>query len=115
MAEEKSPDIILEDLHKLIVNERLVRTPQQFGAKADGVTDDTDAIQQAVDSGDYIMIPAGNYLMNGTVTINNKKNFCLDARATKITYKGNSYPFELIRCVNCEFHFGSIDSRDSDY
>lgn len=44
-------------------------TPQKFGAKADGVTDDTQAIQAAIDSlppsGGIVHFPAGTYLVNG--------------------------------------------------
>lgn len=36
-------------------------TPQMFGAKADGVTDDTNAVQAALDCGGEIYFPAGRY------------------------------------------------------
>ena len=41
-----------------------------FGAKADGVTDDTDAFQAAVDSGRPIVyVPYGRYVINGRVFV----------------------------------------------
>lgn len=36
-------------------------TPQMFGAKADGTTDDTDAIQAALDCGGTVFFPTGRY------------------------------------------------------
>ena len=39
-------------------------TPQMYGAKGDGVTDDTEAIQQALDHGGTIYFPEGTYLIN---------------------------------------------------
>ena len=41
-------------------------TPQMFGAKADGVTDDTKAIQDALDYSSFIYIPDGVYMINGS-------------------------------------------------
>ena len=46
-------------------------TPQMFGAYGDGVHDDTIALQNAIDSYDYIEIPSGVYLVS-QVTINEK-------------------------------------------
>lgn len=59
--------------YKLIENAQSsadnVITPQDFGAKADGVTDDTQAIQAALDSvpssGGVVVFPAGVYLVSG--------------------------------------------------
>lgn len=48
---------------------------KDFGAVGDGITDDTDAIQTAaayaVANGRSLYIPAGTYLMAGTVTVGN--------------------------------------------
>lgn len=48
-------------------------TPQMFGAKGDGVTDDTAAFQNAIDSGRNIYVPLSNgqrYLITETLTFN---------------------------------------------
>lgn len=48
--------------------------PQQFGAKADGTTDDTGAINDAIESAisrgiGAVYLPPGHYLVNGTISI----------------------------------------------
>lgn len=43
-------------------------TPQNYGAVGDGVTNDTTAVQDAIDSGDLVYIPPGDYLV-GALTI----------------------------------------------
>lgn len=44
-------------------------TPQMYGAKGDGVTDDTDAFSNMINehnkTGNYIYIPKGTYIING--------------------------------------------------
>lgn len=40
-------------------------TPQMFGAVADGFTDDTEAVQKAVDMSLSVYFPEGTYLING--------------------------------------------------
>lgn len=44
-------------------------TPQMYGAAGDGVTDDTNAIQSAIDSGSVVIMPRGTYLVTDTLTI----------------------------------------------
>lgn len=70
-------------------------TPQQFGAKADGVTDDTNAINLALQNLDYVVFN-GNYLIsddilmkkNQTIHFNNKSSLILKQSATlKINYR----------------------------
>lgn len=43
-------------------------TPQMFGAKGDGVADDTDAIQDAIDSGYPVYVPSGIYCVTAPLT-----------------------------------------------
>lgn len=45
-------------------------TPQMFGAKGDGVTDDTEAIQNAFNSGEKIFFPKGTYCVSVGDTAN---------------------------------------------
>lgn len=44
-------------------------TPQMFGAKADGINDDKDAINKALQSSKVVKLPIGKYRVSGTVTI----------------------------------------------
>lgn len=50
-----------ESLSKIEVLTESFTTPQMFGAVGDGVTDDTAAIQAALDNGGLIYFPAGVY------------------------------------------------------
>jgi polygalacturonase len=47
--------------------------PQAFGAKGDGVTDDTAAFQAAINAGD-ILIPAATYVIAGSVSVPDYRN-----------------------------------------
>lgn len=44
-------------------------TPQMFGAVGDGVADDTDAVQAALDNGGVIYFPAGRYKTTRLLTV----------------------------------------------
>lgn len=44
-------------------------TPQMFGAKGDGVADDTAAIQNAVNSGMNVHIPKGEYIVTAPIIV----------------------------------------------
>lgn len=48
---------------------REIKTPKDFGAKADGETDDWAAIQEAMDTGGHIYFPPGIYRVSKTLTV----------------------------------------------
>lgn len=53
-------------------------TPQMFGAKGDGVTDDTVAFQSAIDSGRKLYVPMSNgqiYLITDTIVVSGNRQF----------------------------------------
>ena len=51
-------------LEETIADYKNYVTPQMFGAKADGTTDDTQAIQLALDASSYVYIPDGTYMID---------------------------------------------------
>ena len=63
-------------------------TPQQYGAKGDGVTDDTAAINECLASNSLVYIPNGTYLIDAAIGVKpkSKQTVQLDANAT---LKGN--------------------------
>lgn len=48
-------------------------TPQMFGAKGDGMTDDTEAILKALSAHDTIVFPCGTYLVSSKIHITEQK------------------------------------------
>ena len=55
-----------------------ILTPQQFGAKADGATDDTEAIQKAINAvfargGGIVFFPRGVYALAGVYKLGMQK------------------------------------------
>jgi hypothetical protein len=48
-------------------------TPQAFGAKGDGVTDDTAAFQSVLNAGD-VLVPPATYLINGNIYVPSYRN-----------------------------------------
>lgn len=58
--------------------------PQMFGAVGDGIADDTDAIQAALDVGGDVYIPAGRYKITKTLFINSNTSVVGDGEGTVI-------------------------------
>lgn len=105
-------------------------TPQMYGAHADGVTDDTTAIQTAVNTNNIVFIPYGNYLISAPIQINSN-NKIISNKASLLCSNGiglegdtvvnfsieglifkNSY--NAIKLVNCSyFSIDNINVYDS--
>ena len=97
-------------------------TPQMFGAKGDGVTDDTAAIQAAMDAHYNVYIPDGVYLVdgwyqdfayspNGGIKLHTGQRVYMSADcAIQVkTNNGAFYnAFNVTDCYNVEIHGGHI-------
>ena len=66
------------------VEEKLAQyvSVKDFGAVGDGVTDDTDAIVNALNASDAVYFPAGTYLTIGGINIKDKSLFGVPTNAT---------------------------------
>lgn len=77
------------------IDKSLVKDVRWFGAKGDGVTDDSAAIQAAANTGSLYFTP-GNYLVTKEITINTTKDCVISGSSradTSITYSGNGTLF----------------------
>lgn len=83
-------------------------TPQMYGAKADGITNDAVAIQSAIDSGNYVFFPKGDYLIAAPVNIYGKSQWSFNAENANIIYTGNDYAFKYRALRNSVLRFGTI-------
>lgn len=64
-------------------------TPQMFGAKGDGVTDDTDAIKAALAASDLVYFPSGTYVVKGSLTVANTTLVGAGANTTVLKFAEN--------------------------
>lgn len=94
-------------------------TPQMFGAKADGTTNDSKAIQDAIDSGISVFLPKGIYNI-GENTLNFSKfdqghsySFIMDINAV-INYSGTNCAVKILKYGISEFKIGTINAENGD-
>jgi len=66
-------------------------TPQMFGAKADGVTDDTTAIQTALNQGGVVYFPSGRYKVTKQLNALKPCKIVMDGFYPS-SYDGGDYP-----------------------
>lgn len=71
-SQNKSSEEKKQARDNIDASENFYVTPQMFGAKGDGVTDDTAAFQAAINSGHYVYVPLNNgqrYVITDTLVI----------------------------------------------
>lgn len=57
-----------------------------FGAKGDGVTDDTTAVQAALNTGKSVLVPAGEYRVTSALYVTNKSGFVIEMQGALVPY-----------------------------
>lgn len=78
-------------------------TPQDFGAKGDGINDDTDAINAAITSGiKTIVIPNGNYRVSKPISIFNE-GITIVGTGGRIIVDDNTYTLFAVRASHVTF------------
>lgn len=114
--------IAVGDLYATIVNDNVVNV-KQYGAKGDGTTDDSDAIQACLDNSKNIIFTKANYYI--TKSLNISSNIRIDGQGAKIftdiesntinTFTGSN----LTNVEICNFEFDgsyrSISIENSTY
>ena len=66
-------------------------TPEMYGAKGDGVTDDTVAFQNAIDSGKRIFVPSGSYKITTITFIQGTRMIGAGMSKTKVISEASDY------------------------
>ena len=67
-------------------------TPQMYGAKADGSTDDTAALKLAFTSGKNVYLPEGTYITNEPLYINVEQSTLTGASSRSVIKAGSKFP-----------------------
>lgn len=105
-------DVLVYNGQELEVNTGFINAKTDFGAKGDGTTDDTvalqNAINEAVSTRTMLYIPSGDYLITQPLTITNAAYFYILAVGCYLRYTGTDYCFKLSHCQYCDFKFGYI-------
>lgn len=81
--------------YKKIINGTLgFVTPEMFGAKGNGIDDDTIALQNAINSGKYVLL-MGEYLVTSTVTISNSGQTIIGKKNSRIICNNDICVFNI--------------------
>lgn len=84
-------DLTFTKSNMLSASSNSITNPQVFGAKADGVTDDTAAFQAAVNDSSIVEVPPGTYLLSGTVIMpKGVKIFGYSRHSTVVSSSGDT-------------------------
>lgn len=69
-------------------------TPQQFGAKGDGISDDTEPMKKAIMSGKPIYLSKGKYLITKTILLTTNVYISGESQTSTTIISPNSYAFK---------------------
>ena len=84
-------------------------TPEMFGGIGDGVTDDTVAIQSAIDSGSSIVLLTKKYLTTDTINISRSIYFL---NYGSIKYTGENSAIKVEKVSLCNLSLGTINAKN---
>lgn len=87
-------------------------TPEDYGAVGDGATDDSQAIQTAIDSGYTVIFPRKTYFIHTPIVITNKWNWSMNALDATFIYDGTDYAFQFLYGANCNLSIGTIRANN---
>lgn len=87
-------------------------TPEMFGAVGDGNTDDTEAIQKAINSNQSIHFLHKTYLITKPIIITNKTYWNMYAKDAMFKYTGSDYAFRILSAMNCKIEIGYINAKN---
>ena len=105
---------IARAIEAIAISEDKICTPEMFGAKGDGVTDDSSAISAmfSVYSPTYVL--DGNYICDSEIRIQNKKDITIKGKGTiyKNSTASNSRLFDFLECENIHVEGITIKSKN---
>lgn len=105
-------DVLVYNGQELEVNTGFINAKTDFGAKGDGTTDDTvalqNAINEAVSTRTMLYIPSGDYLITQSLTITGVQYLYILAVGCYLRYTGTDYCIKISHCHYCDFKFGYI-------
>lgn len=87
-------------------------TPEMYGAKGDGVTDDSAAINAAIASGYTVVFLHKEYLINAPIELDGefRTRYAFDASRATINYTGYDYAVKISKMRYSTLSFGSINA-----
>ena len=100
-------DAVLHDLNALMLRNESVISVKEYGARGDGITDDSYAIQKALDSvtptKSIVYFPCGTYLTNNDLMIRSNTHLMGCGEKSIIKRKGNKLTnYAVLNCAAAE-------------
>lgn len=95
--EKTEVDTKISGLSEQIDDLSVIVTPQMYGAKGDGVTDDTQALFNALNENDEVFLPKGEYVISQSIDLSNGKKMFSNNQEGTIVFNGTGSVFYLGR------------------